>query len=104
MTNPALDSRLTWLRNRLRVYENDRLTVFEHEAAEAGCPAGVYAVQRFAWRGNLPTHMALSLRSNPPTLQNDANVNEVLHVGGQYRGQIGQCEFSRTVYTQIEEI
>lgn len=87
---------IEWLRSKATV-TTDTMVVTPEEAFE--CDPGTYRITRMHFRGNLPYRMARDVRNIPLTRTD--TVNEVLHIGGQYRSQYGQCEYFHTTYERV---
>lgn len=99
-------SALDWVRGKAEHKDTKFLTI-SAESADAGTKPGLWRVDRWHFRGVLNSGMATGIRKEFDKLEKtdsgDIQVNEVLRIGGQYRSEYGNCEFSRTVYEWMSE-
>lgn len=97
-------SALDWIRGKAVVYSVETMTV-SPEKAEQGTKPGLWQVTRLHFKGRLPTKMVYSVKAELGKLvksfDGDKQVNEYLRVGGQYRSDFNNCEYSKTIYEFI---
>lgn len=94
-------SALDWVRGKAE-HKGTKFLTISAENADEGTKPGLWRVDRWHFSGVLKSGMATGIRKELGKLASvqtgDIQVNEVLRIGGQYRSEYGNCEFSRTVY------
>lgn len=98
---------LDWVRNKADKKPVEFMIVSPEDAGEATI-AGTWRVTRWHFKGRLPSRMVFQLRDEQAhnklekTFDGSRQVNETLRIGGQYRSEFNNCEFSRTEYELVE--
>lgn len=100
-------SALDWVRSKAGKRPVEFMTVTQTEEGEEAL-AGTWRVTRWHFKGRLPSRMVYQLRDEQAhnklekTFDGAKQVNETLKIGGQYRSEFNDCEFSRTEYERVE--
>lgn len=94
-------SALDWVRGKAEARETKFIRI-EAESADEGTKPGLWRVDRWHFKGTLGAGMATGIRKELGKLvkveSGDIQTKETLRIGGQYRSEYGNCEFSKTVY------
>ena len=97
---------LDWIRDKAEVSGVETMTILPEQAGQ-GTKSGLWQVTRLHFKGRLPTKMVYSVKAELGKLvklyDGDKQINETLRVGGQYRSEFNNCEYSKTVYEFISE-
>lgn len=83
-------SALDWVRANAKQFDQYELEV-EGEK---------FVATWYSFKGRVPNKMVFDLKRELSSLVVTETENEVLRLGGQYRSDFNECEYSRAVYTK----